>query len=106
VPEFDERFGLGLRCHFQQLSREAHQRHLGVGMLVIDDDVLIMQTELAPQQTGRLAGQFLLQQFPQLPLAQSVAQEDEHHLSGNHIEGAGVKVTYYLVIGIDYIILA
>ncbi len=38
LPQFKERLGARGRLQFQQLSREAHQGYLRIGVLVINDD--------------------------------------------------------------------
>src|SRR6476469_3684279 len=92
APDFDQGLGLSFGGHLQQLPREAHHRQLRVSVLVIDHHELGMGAEFSLQKAWRFAGEFLLLQFPQLPLPQSVAEQDEHHLSRDHIEATRMKV--------------
>ena len=47
LPQFVQGLGSRFGCQFQQFSRETHQGHLGIGMFVINDDVLIVPVKLA-----------------------------------------------------------
>jgi hypothetical protein len=41
---------------------------------MVDDHILMMEVEPTLDEAGRLAGQFFLEQSPELPLPQRVAQ--------------------------------
>ena len=53
---------------------------------------MIMQVELTPQKAGGSARRLFPEQFPELPLPPGIAQENEHDLSRDHVEGARREV--------------
>lgn len=77
---------------FEHFPGETHQGQLRIGLLLVDDHVLIVLTQ-SPLHLGRMSPRpFLLLGFPQLPLAQRVTQQDEHDLSGDGVEVPGVEI--------------
>ncbi len=90
--QLTERLVPGQLLQLHELASKNHQWHLGVGRLMVDDDVLPVNTEPLLHVLGSEAGDGDLQKFSQLPLAQRISQEDEHHLGRDGVKSARTKI--------------
>jgi hypothetical protein len=87
-----ERPVAGSRFQLQHFARETHQGQLHIGVRPIDEDEVVLEIEPPLDLVGGKSRQQLLRGLPQLPLAQGVTQEHEHHLRRHQVERTGMKI--------------